>query len=120
MLFTLPVVDLLLKDRTLTLTGMESQMEARDAVQLAKQYVFELFRDEGIAEIGLEEIEGERGDLWTITIGFSRDWDRNLSSVLGGQRSRSYKVIRINDKDGRVLSIKDRNLPNALGAYASK
>ena len=95
-------------------------MEAKEAVQTAKQYVWDLFGDEGVAEIGLEEIEGAPGEFWKITIGFSRDWDRNLSSVLGGQRSRSYKVIRVNDKDGRVLSIKDRNFPNALGTYASK
>ena len=99
---------------------MESQMEAREAVQTAKQYTLDLFEDEGIAEIGLEEIEGAPGGYWTITIGFSRDWDRNLGSVLGGQRSRSYKVIRVNYKDGSVLSIKDRNFPNDLGAYASK
>ena len=84
-------------------------MEAKDAVRAAKKYVAELFADEGLADVGLEEIEGVQGGCWTITIGFTREWDRGISSVLGGP-ARSYKVLTVNDKDGRILSIKDRAL----------
>ena len=45
-------------------------MEMREAVRKAKTHVAELFHDEGIANVGLEEIKLS-GDFWEITIGFS-------------------------------------------------
>ena len=51
---------------------------------------------------------------WKITIGFHRPWDhRNkLLTALGDQYpARSYKVVRIDDDDGRVISVTDRVLP---------
>ena len=84
-------------------------MEMRDAVQNAKTYVVELFEDEGIADVGLEEIKLS-GDFWEITVGFSRAWDRSVGSVLSGQRSRSYKVLLVSNVDGSILSVRDRIL----------
>ena len=84
-------------------------MEMREAVRKAKTHVAELFDDEGIANVGLEEIKLS-GDFWEITIGFSRAWDRSVGSVLSGQPSRSYKVLRVNDADGSIDSVTDRIL----------
>ena len=83
-------------------------MNVKEAVQVAKEYVLDLFIDEGITNVGLEEIEDE-GGCWRITIGFSRPWDRNIGSVLSGQSGRTYKIIRVSDEDGSVLSVKDRS-----------
>lgn len=87
-------------------------MGPREAVQVAKKQVVELFEDEGITNVGLEEIDSE-GNWWKITIGFSRKWDMNVGSVLVGS-GRAYKVIKINKGDGQILSVKDRNLPTSF------
>ena len=84
-------------------------MEVKQAVEVAKRYIIDLFEDEHISDIGLEEIETDQGGCWQITIGFSRPWDRNVGAVLSGTRSRTYKTIRVSDEDGRVLSVKDRS-----------
>ena len=52
-------------------------MEVKSAVQTAKNYVREIFEDEEISNLGLEEIQ-RKGGSWEITIGFSRAWDRNI------------------------------------------
>ena len=84
-------------------------MGPKDAVRIAKKHVIDLFGDEGIDQVGLEEIESD-GSLWKITIGFSRNWNLSIGSVLGGS-GRSYKVLMIGKENGEVLSVKDRNLP---------
>ncbi len=85
-------------------------MNVKQAVQVAKDYVADMFGDEGITDVGLEEIEFESGGYWQITIGFSRPWSRNVGPVLGNLGSRTYKTIKVRDKDGNVLSIKDRSI----------
>lgn len=89
-------------------------MDVKEAVQVAKNYILELFEEEGIVDVGLEEVDFDQSDSqsdnWVVTIGFSRSWNRSIGSVLGGQTSRSYKAVRIQDEDGRVLSVKDRTL----------
>lgn len=93
-------------------------MQVREAVDIAKQYVRELFGDEKITNLGLEEVVSEdAGKFWLVTIGFSRPWD--VPSDLGGlliQRDptrRSYKVVRISEVDGKVISVQERSLLSA-------
>ncbi len=90
-------------------------MEGKEAARTAKNYIIDLFADEAIADVGFEEVyfDHESND-WKITIGFHRPWDhRNkLLTALGDQYpARSYKVVRIDDEDGRVISVTDRVLP---------
>ena len=98
---------------------METAMDVKEAAKLAKDYVADLFEEEGIGNVGLEEIESKRGPddrLWVVTVGFSRPWDQGgLATITLGQRGlrRSYKVLSINDKTGDVESVKDRILPEA-------
>ncbi len=88
-------------------------MEVKEAARRAKEYLVDLFSSEQIVNVGLEEVEFD-GISWKITIGFSRPWDHNNSLVaaLGDRRpaARSYKVISIDDRDGRVESLTDRFL----------
>ena len=88
-------------------------MVVRDAVQKAREHLDELFYGEEITDVGLEEVVfDEESNEWKITIGFSRPWDRGngLAYELDNRRSRSYKVIRIDD-GGKVKSLTDRVLP---------
>ena len=86
-------------------------MDVKAVAQMAKTYVADLFSDEGIINVGLEEVEfDEDQNKWIVTVGFSRPWDRrNLIDALK-QPGRSYKVLHIADTDGRVLSLEDRVL----------
>lgn len=88
-------------------------MDVKEVVQVAKNYIAELFGDERIINVGLEEVDLDPSNNWIVTIGFSRPWDRNIGPILAGQASRSYKVVRIRDADGKVLSVKDRALRNS-------
>ena len=88
-------------------------MDVKEAVQTAKNYIAELFTDETIANIGLEEVEfNDTSNNWEVTIGFSRPWQTNLLTVALSNRhqTRSYKLVYINDDSGQVLSLKDRVL----------
>lgn len=88
-------------------------MDVKEAVRTAKKYVAELFTDETIVDVGLEEVMfNDTSSNWEVTIGFSRPWQKNsLAATLGNQPlGRSYKLVCINDNDGRVISITDRVL----------
>ena len=89
-------------------------MEVKQAVTIAKEHIVELFEDEEILNLGLEEVEFDDEGVWRITIGFSRPWNRNVGSVLSGDNGRSYKIVVLSDKDGHVLSVKDWNISKAL------
>ena len=89
-------------------------MNVKEAVGIAKAYVMELFADEQITKVGLEEVKFDGcTDDWKITIGFSRPWD--LKNTLTAARfedpsGRSYKVVAIDDRTRRVESVTDRFL----------
>jgi hypothetical protein len=107
-------------------------MEVKDAVKLAKAYVADIFEDENIREIGLEETEfvDDKG-LWLITVGFRRPFRRSesekrgtplvdLSRALGGfstgptvYEERWYKVVEIDNVSGSINSMRDRILRSA-------
>ncbi len=88
-------------------------MEANQAVGEAKKHVQSLFGQESITNLGLEEIEfDEANGVWSVTLGFSRQWEmpQNAIAALARQMRppRDYKIIRICDKTGRLLSVKSR------------
>ena len=89
-------------------------MDVKEAAQTAKDYLNDLFAGEGVTSVGLEEVEfDDVSRVWKITIGFSRPWDQKggLSTLIGEVRpARSYKVLCINDENGKVESLKDRLL----------
>ena len=94
-------------------------MDVKEAVKTAKDYVTELFEGEGLENVGLEEVlfDDEAG-VWRVTVGFNRPWDnaKNLadamSAISAGElpewRRRSFKVVRIQDGTGKVISLTHR------------
>ena len=89
-------------------------MEVKDAVRLAKEYVADLFEDEQIENVGLEEVVfDDESDSWGVTIGFSRPWDRKgpLATALAERNpARSYKMVRIDDVSEEAEAVTDRFL----------
>ena len=92
-------------------------VDVKEAAKLAKDYVADLFAEEGIGNLGLEEIElADDGRHWMVTVGFFRPWDQGgLATITLGQRGlrRSFKVLRIDNQSSSVESIKDRILQDA-------
>lgn len=89
-------------------------MDVKQAVATAKQYVADLLADEGLTNLGLEEIEfDDSAESWNVTLGCSGAWNsvhNALTDLTGGpQPRRSYKAVRIRDSDGRVLSVTRRD-----------
>lgn len=88
-------------------------MEVKQAVEIAKNHILDLFANEGLSNLGLEEVEfDDVSGVWNVTVGFSRPWDK-LSGAFAAiaqaaNPTRSYKVVKINDDSGRVLSVKNR------------
>jgi hypothetical protein len=86
-------------------------MDVKEAVDTAKSYVGELFAPEKVESLGLEEFGFDRSARqWRVTVGFSRPWQGQaaLAVATGMPRPRSYKIVAIDDDDGKVISIKNR------------
>ena len=90
---------------------MDTKMDVKAAVDAAKSYVNNLLIDEGLMNLGLEEVEfDETNGFWLVTVGFSRPWNttRGPLATLGGENAakRAYRVVTVRDSDGEVLSVK--------------
>ena len=91
-------------------------MDVKEAARVAKATVASLFEDQQISNILLEEVDFEElPDTWSITVGFFRQGEVDSRSIVGPispliGRRRSFKVVRIRDSDGKVLSVKHRSV----------
>jgi hypothetical protein len=88
-------------------------MNVKEAVALARQYLGEVFAEEKIADLSLEEVEYDDAQhLWSITLGFLRPRKNvtqgAVAAVLGTLHQREYKIVRINDNNNRLVAIKNR------------
>ena len=91
-------------------------MEAKDAISIAKDYIADIYNDEGVFNIGLEEIEYNDG-TWEVTIGFSRKWDRPPTNIFSNPGighvdhralARTYKIVEVNEYDKTVRGVRNR------------
>lgn len=96
-------------------------MDAKEAIATAKKYVEDIYADEQVTNLGLEEIEHDVATgNWIVTLALSRPWNtprtraQEILENLGGVSplKRSYKVFTITD-DGTVLSMKNRQRAEA-------
>lgn len=88
-------------------------MNAAEAIRAAKQHIAEIFEDEGIAEVGLEEVDFEHDDgVWNITIGFRRPWQHLAKPGAFGVSPpvRTYKVVKMRDADASLVAICHREV----------
>ena len=96
---------------------MEKSLSVGLAVEIAKRHIQDLFHDENLSNLGLEEIEfNDDNKEWVVTVGFSRPWDepKNAFAALANSASvprRSFKVVRINDLTQQIVSVKNREVP---------
>jgi hypothetical protein len=75
-------------------------MNLKQAVGVAKQQLTELFAEETLHNVRLEQfLYDDHLGVWTLTIGYAFP-DH-------GQDARSYKIVRVSEADKSVLSIED-------------
>lgn len=90
------------------------EMNVKEAIDIAKRYIREIYSGEKIENLGLEEVEFEEmHGTWSVTLGFSRPWQHAAVGTFlhdFSPKRRDYKIIRISDKDGKVLSVKNREM----------
>lgn len=97
-------------------------MDVREAARTAKQYICDVFADEEIDEVVLEEVDfDDQSDLWRITISFLRPRGRmnKFEAAASGYPAgtptmrRSFKIVNIEDDSGTVVSLKHRVVAGA-------
>ena len=98
----------------------ESTMEVKQAVSKAKEYIADLLMDEGVANIGLEEVNfDDQSNCWLVTIGFTR---QNIGKISQGKKPvglagiykdldaaersrRTYRVVKVADASGEATAM---------------
>ena len=85
----------------------------KEAIRHAKAYAAEVFADERVSDIGVEEIEYDDSvHAWRITLGMSRprrEYRPPLGVDLGHiSVQRDYRVFTVSDHSGSVTSVKMR------------
>lgn len=93
-------------------------MDVKEAVGIAKTHIADVFADEEIEDVGLEEAirdvhEPAGASVWKITIGFTRPWNRKLDTATmmrWQHRARAYKTVEIDARSGAILGVTDRVL----------
>ena len=82
-------------------------MTPKEAVASAKLHLAELLAGEGLLPPTLEEIWFDKKEKsWVVTLGILRQDDSG--KVLGRLGLRDLKVVRILDKDGSMVAVRDR------------
>jgi len=90
-----------------------SRIAVKDAINIAKVFVLETFGDEGLVNVGLEEVKFDDKSLnWEITIGFSRPWDDESSIIpqMRRQYRRAFKIVTIDGETGEPKAITQRDV----------
>ena len=97
-------------------------MDVREAARTAKAYIVDVFADEDIDEVGLEEVDfDDRSNLWKITVSFLRPRGRvdRFQAAASGYPAgtptmrRSFKIVNIDDGSGSVVSVRHRVVAGA-------
>jgi hypothetical protein len=79
----------------------ESDMDVKQAVKTAKDWIRNVLGEEGVTNVGLEEVNfDDEKHSWLITIGFSRPWNstRNAFTAISGEPvlDAGYEAVNFN------------------------
>ncbi len=94
-------------------------IDVKEAVKIARDFATELYQDEEVSNIGLEEVNfDETTQQWAVTIGFDTNRKKvsrpnkplsiigNLNNEVSEEPIRAYKVIRLDAVDGEFKGMK--------------
>ena len=94
-------------------------MDVKEAVRTAMEHVADVYSEEGISHIGLEEVEyDELNSQWNVTVGFARKWDFPPQTIIPTlvplrPKTRTYKIVVVRDSDKQVTAMKIRELASS-------
>jgi hypothetical protein len=92
-------------------------MTVKEAVKTAIDYTQDLFSEQAVSSLRLEEVEFDNEKKeWAITIGFLRAREFKTSSAINiaaaalfeNSVERIFKVVKINEDTQNITSVKDR------------
>jgi hypothetical protein len=91
-------------------------IEVKQAVANAVRFLRELYGEEALEDVRLEEVEvSEDENVWCITLGFCFPDGGSASSDLAAALSlppeREYKIVTVSASTGDVRSMKIRRFP---------
>ena len=83
-------------------------LDVKEAAQKASEYFAGLYKDQGLSNVQLEEVElTDDGKYWLITLSYPVPPE---IAALNFNFKRKYKVFRIDAKTGEVKSMKIRKV----------
>ncbi len=95
-------------------------IEVKQAVQVALDFVKDLYEKENLENFHLEEVElSEDEQYWLITVGFNIGIGHiqthaktifNLGDTTVTRPERAYKVVKIDSEKGKALSLKIKKI----------
>ncbi len=97
----------------------ESKLDVKQAVMTAMQWLRDVYSDEKLANVGLEEVAADE-NVWLVTVGFSRPWDFPRSRRPGFDPlgdlfprevpvpEREYKRVKVDAATGQVIGMEMR------------
>ena len=90
-------------------------MDVQKAMDIAREYISYVYTGEDVSQVGLEEVLYDHEDgHWLITFGFVRPWDKKntVAQNFGLKTPRSYKIVHIDNDNGKIIALTDRLLPD--------
>ncbi|MDX1970651.1 MAG: hypothetical protein SFV23_26005 [Planctomycetaceae bacterium] len=93
-------------------------LDVKTAIKTAMRFVGEVFEDQPIADLRLEEVEfDESTDQWGVTVSFLRASGKNAVEIaLGEEVPREYKRVWLVAATGNVTSLKNWSADVRVGA----
>jgi hypothetical protein len=83
-------------------------IEATQAVRSAMEAMVELYTEDQVPHLTLEEVElGKDGTTWIVVVSFSRSFAKStIEAMTGQQGTTTYKRLEIDAETGVVRSMK--------------
>ncbi len=98
-------------------------IDVKEAVKIARNFATEIYQDEEVSNIGLEEVNfDEETKQWAVTIGFDTNRKKvsrpnkplsiigNLNNEVSEEPIRAYKVIRLDAEKGKFKGMTMRQV----------
>ncbi len=83
-------------------------IEAKEAVRIAMEAMADLYPEDQVPHLTLEEVEaGKDGATWIVIVSFSRTFAKStIEAMTGQQGTTTYKKIEIDAETRTVRSMK--------------
>lgn len=85
-------------------------IDVKAAVQIALNFIAEIYKDENLSDVRLEEVDS-KGTEWWVTVGFrTPDTVAAIAESLGRKAPRDYKVVKVDSTTGEVIGMAMRQV----------